>query len=174
MKPRLELLRSVTWSIDFITGLCITGFTAGIANWRPDIKVSGTAILLGQGALGIAILGVVLTALSIVVAFMGDEYLAVLDRVSLGISGALFPYKVISVVCCALTIGGFVAALAWPLLPGSVQTGALASTSGLAAWAVVGIGQLVFLTAFHGVQRARLLQGIRDARTELARRRNSA
>jgi hypothetical protein len=69
------------------------------------------------------------------------------------------------------TVVGLASALAWPALPWWAQTGLIGLTSWLLFWAAVGTVQLVGTTTFHGVERARLLSAIGEARSIAAERR---
>lgn len=67
--------------------------------FRPKrLQEEAVGILLVQGALGIAIFAVVLAALSILIAFMGVEYLGVFDDALGGVEGATLPYRFVAAV----------------------------------------------------------------------------
>lgn len=174
LPPRVRPLVVTGVSWDTVGGLFAFVIALLLILHQKQIRQQAIGIFLVQGALGIAILAVVLAALSILVAFMGDEYLVILDSTPGGVKGATLPYRFVAVVSCGLTLLSFAGAISWSLLPDWVGSVALSAACGLSVCAVVGTGQLVFITAFHGERRADVLRAMRKARGILDQRRHSA
>jgi hypothetical protein len=68
------------------------GVAAGVTAYRlavdwTVIRKAGRTILITEGTVAVAVLAVSLTALSILVAFLSDEYVALLRRTEEGIGG---------------------------------------------------------------------------------------
>lgn len=141
-----------------------------VASASSSVRAQATTIFLAEAALGIALLAVALTALAILVGLMGEEYLLILNRVPGGVQGALLPYRVVAFVSGLTPLLALTSLLLWGLevnlpLPGWFrQAFALAVTTGLSVWAIIGTIQLVGVTADHGEDRASLLGGIQVAR----------
>jgi hypothetical protein len=133
---------------------CAVGLAAGLS---VKVRDAGVTILLAAGAAGVALLAVVLTALSILVAFLSTEYVALLRRTTDGIEGALRPYQVVAFLSGALAVLGFGAALLYPAVSGpNWRSVILAIVGGLSVWAIAGTVTLVNLTAWHGLMRSRM------------------
>lgn len=166
--------RDVFVSLDAILGLAAAVGTWFAARYSGSLRLQGQGVLLVEAGLGLAVLAVVLTALSILVAFLGEEYVLVLRKVGGGVAGAVRPYKVVSVISGTTAVVSLLGALAWDLWP-TLQPLFLAAGTALTVWSVVGTIQLVHLTAIHGGYRARIPE-IREAfrRGQEERRRNSA
>jgi Na+/proline symporter len=115
----------------------------------------GATILISELAVAVAILAMVLMALSILLAFIGDDYLYLL-RKSIGVSGAIYPYKLVAVVSGSQLLVSLAGLLVWNSVAHTGQSVLLACASGLLVWCVVGTIQLIFMTAWHAQQRSRL------------------
>jgi hypothetical protein len=131
-------------------------------HYAPSILGQGQPVLIAEMALGVALLAVCLTALSILVGFLGEDYLAFLKDSPLGIRGAIAPYKTVAAVSATQALCGLGSVLCWPIAPTWGKQISVAVTSGLASWAIVGIVQLVGITARHGFLRSRIPE-IREA-----------
>ncbi len=161
----------ISW--DFGAGFLI-GIGIGLsADNVPPLETSGFTVLLAELALGVAVLAVVLTALSILVAFLGEEYVLFLKASPLGIRGAIEPYRVISIVTGSEVFVSLLAVVCWSPAPVWGRALALGVASGLATWAIVGTVQLVGLTAKHGYLRSRLPE-IREVARKALQDRQSA
>jgi hypothetical protein len=161
----------VAW--DFAAGVVI-GLGIGLATVEvPKLATNGFTVMLAELALGVAVLAVVLTALSILVAFLGEEYVMFLKGSPLGIRGAIEPYRVISIVTGCQVFAALLAVVCWSLAPLWGQAVALGVVTGLATWSIVGTVQLVNLTARHGYLRSRMPE-IREAARKALRDRQSA
>lgn len=162
-------------SIDFILAVLIFVGVFVASLFLPEIQQQGRTLLLVEAGLGVAVLAVALTALSILVAFLGEEYVRILRQTELGIAGAIRPYRVIAVVSGSTTLAALVSILLWQVPGPDLRGLAVALSSGLAVWCVVGTVQLVGITAKHGEYRGRVPE-IRDAflRGQEERRKHSA
>lgn len=106
--------------------------------------------------LSVAVLAVVLAALSILVAFLSEDYAQLLAATRQGVAGAIRPYVETAVVSCATAVVSVFGLLVWPIAPPWGRSALLASALGLAVWTTVGTVELVAITAKHGRLRARL------------------
>lgn len=157
-------------SADFICA-CVAALAVGLgAGLSGSLRESGVTILLFEGALGVAVLAVVLAALAILVAFLGEEYVALLQGTPLGVDGAIRPYSTIARVSAFATGSGLAGAFVWSLSPWWVQASVLACSTGFMVWALVGTVQLVGITAWHGRMRARMLEIKQAAREAMKER----
>lgn len=148
--------RATFGSTDFVLGLVAGVATFGFALANPSAARSHhTEILLGVGALGVALLAVVLTAMAILGA-ISPEYRRVLARAKRGVAGAFMPYRTVAVISGTLIL----VALAGLLLTevGNDLTAALGAglVALLAVWATWGTVQLTELTSWHTQRQARL------------------
>lgn len=153
-------------SSDFYAGTATFIVVLAGAGWAQPVRADGRTLLLAEAGLAVALLAVALTALTILVGVLGDEYLRVLEHAG-GVPKAMEPYVTVSVVAGLGAISGVLAAVAYPYLLWLPRALVLAATSGLLVWAAWGTVQLVQMTAWHGVQRGRLLEGIADAKRQV-------
>src|SRR5260370_28053813 len=142
------------------------GVVAGIASYfaitsSPELEKRAIDALLIEAGLGVAILAVALAALAILVSLLGAEYLVVLERADGGVSGAFFPYKSVAVVSCITAVAALGSAFVWPLASSTVQGLLFGFSTLCTVWALVGTGQLAFITANHGTDRADVLRQMR-------------
>jgi hypothetical protein len=119
--------------------------------------------------LGIAVLAVVLAALSILVAFLTEDYAQILASAKPGVSGAIRPYAETALVSGLTTVVSVAGLFFWPIAPAWGRALTLAVALGFTVWAVVGTVELVGITANHGRLRARLPE-IEDAYHEAKRK----
>jgi len=158
-------------SIDCIAGLIVAVglFIGGMLN---KAIIPGIGVLVGEIAIGTAILSVALIALSILVAFMGEEYVKLL-RESVGIDRAIMPYQTVAVVSALDMLAAILTILVWSIMPHWGRNLTTSVVAGLTTWAVIGTVQLVNITARHGRRRARMPE-IRAAAREALEDRNEA
>jgi hypothetical protein len=135
-----------------------------------NVRRSGVTILLAESAVGIAVLGAVLTALSVFATFFDGHYRRVLEGVG-SLTRAMRPYLIVAAVGGGATVVGVIGALAWPAPIGEFgQALVLGVATGLCVWAVAGTISLVSLTVFHAEQRAELMRAVEDATDAQAQR----
>lgn len=169
-RPTRGVLRQIFWSVDFVAGVLAFFVSFWAATRSAPLRESAVSIFIAEGAIAVALLAVALTALAILVGLLGPEYVLILENVQGKVKLALLPYQVVAVVSSLTILLSFGAAVALkveaPLPVDVVMTQALALgvSVGLTVWGIVGTVQLVNLTAFHGVQRARLIRGLQEAR----------
>jgi hypothetical protein len=164
-----RLWRFAVRNIDFVIGALTAGacYEATLAD--PHLLTQATALLASEITIGLAVLATVLAAMAVLVVFMSDAYLVVLRGIKNGIASVVWPYKAVASLGCATALMGIAATLSWDLLPTELQSLLLALTTALTVAALIGTGQLVSVTAIHGVQRAKLLEEMENWRTEAAR-----
>lgn len=116
----------------------------GLDDWNAALPY-----LLALLGTGVAILGAVLAVMAIMTAFLSAQYLALLERASTGIVGALRPYRYVAVQATTLSIFSLLATALFKTLPQSAATTIVALITGLAVWSLVGACQLVQITMNH-------------------------
>jgi hypothetical protein len=165
-----RLLHLIADRWDGALAIAATCVTFAFAAADRDVVHGAVPILLGLATAGLAVVGIVLTAIAILAAFFDPHYRRVLEAAD-GIRSALKPYLIVAAAGGASTVIGLVAAMAWPVSGPAIIGGAvLAACVGIATWAVFGVVSLVELTIFHAGERAALQRGVEDARAERAKR----
>jgi hypothetical protein len=131
-----------------------------------DMSAGGKTALIATGGMAIGLLGVVLAAMTLLATNLDPLYRRVLDNAPGGYRGAMFPFKLVAVLAGLAILLALVGTFTWKA--GSDQSHAAISlaTFGAATWAVVGTVHLLFLTSWHGEQRARLLDVVQTARRQ--------
>jgi hypothetical protein len=153
---------------DFWVGL-LGGGIAAVAATSRTVRDAGVTVLLGEAAIGIALLSVVLAGLAIITPTFDGLYRRVLEKAG-GVRQALDPYLLIAAVSGIGAVVAVLGALTWPELGTSLRVLILGLATMLAVWAISGTVSLVELTIFHADQRAELLRGIDDAEELRVRR----
>jgi hypothetical protein len=148
-------------SADVIAGTLAAAVLIVVLYFAPSTS-GGTGLLSTEAVVGGAVLAVCLTALAILVAFLGDDYIALLEK-SVTIKRALLPYQVVATISATSVIAALVSILAWGFSKSWGHIFSIATVSGLSISAVIGTVQIVNLTVRHGVRKARLTDEIRRA-----------
>jgi hypothetical protein len=167
IKWRYRRIGSVVLSPDFLISLpigALLGFVVGQVDAIGD--AAPTVLLAFLGTL-IALATVVIAAHALLVTLMTNEYLAVVERASGGVSAVSRPYKIVASVCATGALVALTATLIWPILPDGYSTTrglVFGVATFLTSWGLLGATQLIGLGAFHLEQRASLLSILRDIR----------
>lgn len=106
--------------------------------------------------LSVAILAVVLAALSILVAFLNEDYAQLLAATKRGVAGAIRPYVETAIISGVTAVVSVFGLFVWPIAPPWGRVTLLALGLSFAVWTTVGTVELVAITARHGRLRARL------------------
>jgi len=133
--------------------------TFGLVEWLGEThwQVRDNPHLLDVSVgLSVAVLAVVLAALSILVAFLNEDYAQLLAATKRGVAGAIRPYVETAIVSGVSAVVSAFGLFVWPIAPPWARVTLLASGLGLAVWTTVGTVELVAITARHGRLRARL------------------
>ena len=139
------------------------------------ISASGTlqestqlpTVLVGYSALGLAVTAVVLTALAILVASLGeDHYSEILERAG-GVDEAIAPFVHVAYVSGGTVVAGIAGLFVWEQSVWA-RPGAFAIPTFFAVWSVLGAVSLVGLVGFHGEMRSDLNVSIRRSRNQIA------
>lgn len=151
--------------------IAAVGMFVAVGWQAATFRTGGTGIFVTEAVTGAAILAVVLASLTILATFTTEEYLVVLDHAPSGVAGAFYQYEIVAVISAALLLLGLAGSVLF-LLPINALFAQLylAITAGLTVWAVVGAVQLVFLTAFHGIERAHLELILHEKKAEARKR----
>jgi hypothetical protein len=187
MDRRVRFERGVSWmevhgriaflSIDFVIGAASAGAMLAAAVRNPQFaNEAKTTIFVTGVASGIALMALTASLFGNFQTLIEGRYRWVIKRTKGGVEAALFPYKVIGVVSASLALASFLALIVWnlpspsffPISSIGLRAAAVALTTGLAAWALVGTAQLTALNIFHASQRNRMEEAIDE--TNEARR----
>ncbi|HWI97194.1 MAG TPA: hypothetical protein VNS60_14125 [Solirubrobacterales bacterium] len=121
------------------------------------VRDRGVTLTIATGAVGVAIISAVLTALAVIAALFDGPYRRVLIDDAGGIREAMAPYMVVASVAGLSVIAALVVAVGWPEFSPALKMGGLGVSTALAAWSVAGTVSLIELTIFHAEQRATLM-----------------
>lgn len=157
---------------DLPTSLLVGAAAGFLSGWKGQVREHATPVLFAEAALSIALLAIVLTALSIFVVFLGEEYQAILRETPRGLSGAFRPYVLVAWISAIATLLCLLGALAWPVSAWWLKALVLGSGTWLSAWALLGTTQLLGITAFHGEMRSMVLHHMRETRALIEKRRS--
>lgn len=154
-------------SPDFLLGAAATlgSWIVLAASSKIEQSEAPERLLYGFVGVGVAVISVCLTSVSILVGGLGERYLQVLRHAG-GLELALRPIKAVSVLGAATATASIVSALVWEggrLL----RPGLFAIPFGLTVWTFVGAVQNVFMIAFQGVQRNKLNQAVAETERRL-------
>jgi hypothetical protein len=158
---------SIFRSRDFKYSVPIAIGLGALPAFDTNVAQGTVPILIAFGGALVALASVVIVAITLFVALISPEYLALMQRVHGGLKGAVRPYYIVVFICMTGAITSFAAALAWPSVP---QHDAwfkwllFALPALLMSWGLLGGIQLVALGNFHIEQRARLMEVVRDIR----------
>jgi hypothetical protein len=151
---KLYLRTALHW--DFVVGLGVGVLVAWLA-CDSTVRDHGVTLTIATGAVGVAIISAVLTALAVIAALFDGPYRRVLIDDAGGIREAMAPYMVVASVAGLSVIAALIVAVGWPEFSPALQMAGLGVSTALAAWSVAGTVSLVELTIFHAEQRAKLM-----------------
>jgi hypothetical protein len=118
--------------------------------------------------LGIAILTVVMAAISIFAVFLTEDYGIVLRyQYRDDVGEAFYPYRLIAFISCLTTFVSAFGLFMWPVAHGWERQVVVGLSLGLATWATLGTFDLVRITAGHGVLKVRTPELGKDKLTEM-------
>jgi hypothetical protein len=169
MTPRAWRYTLLSW--DFALGLLMAGLSFFTLALNEVVRQADTTrvVLLFEASASVGLVAVSLTALAILVAFLKESYVKLLEE-SIGLKAAFRPYKVISRVAGAAVLIAGTAALLWADLRWWAKAWTFSLASGAATWALVGTVQLVTITIKHGELRMRMPEIKEAARAVLEER----
>lgn len=154
---RGKILRSVDLWIAVAVGVAV-------ALLVRDADLSATVNRLAAAGLGLsaALVGVVLAALAIIVAFLDDELMVLMDRATAakhgGMEGQLFPFWFVAWLAILAVLLSVLAATLGQLFVPGVQRALVGLLSLLIVWSALGVFNLVSFIHATGVSRAILLR----------------
>lgn len=151
---KLYLRTALHW--DFGVGLAVGVLVAWLA-CDSAVRDQGVTLTIATGAVGVAIISAVLTALAVIAVLFDGPYRHVLIDHAGGIREAMAPYMVVASVAGLSVIAALVVAVGWPEFSSALQMVGLGVSTGLGAWSVAGTVSLIELTIFHAEQRAVLM-----------------
>lgn len=151
------LFRSkIIFSWDFLLAV-VTGLAAYLFVSDASLPAMADHAAAGGFAVAAALVGVVVAALAVVVAFMDDEFLILMDEATArygSIEGQLFPFWFVT----GTGIGAILTAAAIAVVGDSIHLAVLrilaAATVALVVWTAVGVFNLVAQLQATGVSRA--------------------
>jgi hypothetical protein len=155
MRRQWRYVRKYAFAWDFRVAAVLT--LAVLLASVFDKHLRATEHLLDVTALlGIAILTVVMAAISIFAVFLTEQYGIVLRTAFPDDVGeAFYPYQLIAFISCLTTIVSGAGLFVWPIADVWVRDVLVSVALGLAAWATFGTFDLVRITAGHGVLKVR-------------------
>jgi hypothetical protein len=147
--------RKYAFSVDFRLALLFG--VGAFAAMHFAKRVNGTPHLLDVAAgLGVAILAVVMGAISIFAVFLTDDFGTVLRYYfKEDIREAFFPYRLVAAVSCITTFVASSGLFVWSAANHWERELVVALSLGLATWAVLGTFDLVRITAGYGILKLR-------------------
>jgi hypothetical protein len=158
-----------SWDFGLAALAAVAAFVGTLQS--QSIQSNGLVFLGAIAALGIALTAVVATVLTLVVTLFDDAYRQAIQRTNGGWLAAVRPYRVVAFLSVLTTIVAVTGLFVWGVAFAWLKALILASSGGLAIWALLGTADLIGLTSFHGEMRFLLLGGMDQARKALARRR---
>lgn len=148
--------RKYAFAWDFRIGLII-GVAVGVAASLCAGLRTSTALLSVSTAIGVAMLAVVIAAISILTVFLTEDYGILLrDRYPEDVGEVFYPYRLIAFVSCSTIIASVFGLFLWPVAGGLLRSTLLSLATAFAAWAIIGSFDLVRITAGHGRIKMRL------------------
>ena len=153
---------SVVLSPDSLAGIAV-----GLAAWQGAVHSSDIASGLRDGmptvmGLAVAVTAVVVAAHTLFISLTSPAYIEVLKQAPGGLTAASHPYKVTAIVSMAAIVAA-VFALVWPVGAGTPPA-VVAIPYWLAAWASVGMVQLIWIGAAHFESREMVNDVVRKIR----------
>ena len=148
--------RSIAVSWDFIGAFV----AAGLAMYLPsDEQVRGSAQQLAPAALGLAsaLVGVVVAGLAVVVVFMDDQFLGLIqEKAALegGVERLLFPFWFVTATGVTAILASLVLLLVGPYATPPFPRMLMAVTVLMVVWTSIGVFNLVAFLQATGVSRA--------------------
>lgn len=160
----------VLGSLDAKMGYGAFGITFVAGSVSENLRSTAVDLFLPVAGLGMAVLGVALTAVALLLGLLGVEYLRVLHDEQGSLHEAFQPFTVTATVGGSTALFSIASFVLWnvpsPLsaVDWAARAFALAVTAGLLTWGVVGTIQIVHDAVWHGEQRNKLLDTIQEAR----------
>ena len=150
---KYELTHKLAW--DIRAGLAV--FIAVLVTASLEKSVRKTPHLLDvSAALGVAILAVVIAAISILTVFLTEDYAVLLHgEYTDDIGEVFYPYRLVAAVSSICTFTSVLGLFLWPAVGEQARPVLLAASLGLAVWATIGTFGLVNITAGHGALKLR-------------------
>lgn len=150
---KYELANKLAWDIRI--GLLV-GVAVFISAYLEKSVRKSPHLLDVSAALGVAILAVVIAAVSILTVFLTEDYAVLLHgEYPDDIGEVFYPYRLIAAVSSVCTFMSMLGLFLWPAIGQHGRPALLAASLGLAAWATVGTFGLVTITAGHGALKLR-------------------
>lgn len=167
----IDRIRTV-FSIDLLLGLAVA-VLAGWAALSDEVAQTAQILALATAGLSLTALAVVLTIMALLVVFISDEFVMVLESAGLTMTQVLRPYRSVVVATAIATVTSLATAVVAPLFhAGGLGPALLLGASvGTTVWGVVGTIQLIGITAIYAEHRASLLTTILRARQTIRQRR---
>jgi hypothetical protein len=146
----------IVFAWDFV-GAVIAAVAAFVL--PSDVQVAALSEKLAVSALGVglALVGVVVAGLAVIVAFLDDEFLAVMDEATErygGVEGQLFPFWFVTGTGVATIILSATVLLTHEILPTLALRLGFVGIAALLVWTSLGVFNLVAGLQSTGVSRA--------------------
>ncbi len=152
----LRYARKYAFAWDFRLGAAVGVLVGGTTAYCSGVRGSGSLLNVST-TIGIAILAVVIAAISILTAFLTEDYGIVLRKFyGDDLDRVFYPYKLIAFVSCLTVAVSILGLFLWPISGTALKAILLGFSLGLATWAIIGAFDLVRTTAGHGRLKLRL------------------
>lgn len=155
IRAEYRLFRKYAPASDLFIAILVFGAVTALA--AKDRTLQDPHLLDVSLALAVAILAVVIAAISILSAFLTEDYGVMLRAAYPDDVGEVFyPYKLIAGTAgITVLVSGF-GLFAWPSLDCGLRAAVLGLSMGAAVWSTIGAVHLVSITAVHGRMKLRL------------------
>ncbi len=151
-----SLLKESFDSWDFRLGALAGEGAAVFLAFSPASHADASPFLYALAALNGGLIALSLTVLALLFAFTDREYHRLVEAADPhGFKGALRPFVIVAVVAAIGTATAFGTVLTWSFDSIGVQRVLLSTSTGLAAWALVGVVELVGLLIWHADQKSK-------------------
>lgn len=154
LRSEFRLFRKYAPASDLFLAIIFFGGVTTLALAKP--KLQDPHLLDVSTGVGVAILAVVIAAISILSAFLTEDYGVMLRKVYPDVGEVFYPYKLIAATSGITVVVSGVGLFLWPSLWSGARATILGAAIGLAAWSIIGAVHLVGITATHGRMKLRL------------------
>lgn len=155
VRRELAFARKYALAPDLGAGIVIQIVVTIAAYYCASLR-SNTEVFTIATTLGIAMLAVVIAAISILTAFLTEDYGILLREKYDDLSEIFYPYRLVAFASCVTVAAGVFGLLVWDAAGRAERSILLGLVLGTATWSLFGGFDLVRITAGHGRIKMRL------------------
>lgn len=146
---RYTAVGSIVGSVDFYGGMTVGLACDFLPAFSRSVAANTQTVMLGVTAVAGALVALVLTAMTVLIAVIGPVFSSYLDRTRHGLPGLLRPYHVVIAVCAASCAVAIIVALGWPAIQSiaALRFLGVGVPTGLLLWGLGGCLQIIHLTS---------------------------